>query len=221
MLLNALLLLSAAAAQQDPPPVPPGSGSSGPPAGSELLEGWETSLDDIPPASDCENIGQPMIQPLNPPHREQGVAILSDVAFLLIPDEEAARLLGLPPAGEKPLATAIFRAFLDEMRQRKHRALVERSDSWSVADQRELETLNARFETGDHSRYRPYLVRAVGKFGDGHGGPPHMGGDLCGGDLHIGSLTFSYTIPPSVPVPAVVFLPRAPQRVIATVMVAH
>ena len=162
-----------------------------------------------------------MIQPLNPPQRDEAVAILSNVPIRPITDAEAARLLGLPEPRGETLATAVFRAFLDEMRQRKHRAEVERRDSWSVADQQELERLTALFETGVQSGYRAFLVRAVSKFGDGHGGPPFMAGDLCGGDLHLQTLVFSYTIPPSVRVPAVVFLPRAPQRVIASVMVAR
>lgn len=47
-----------------------------------------------------------------------------------------------------------------------------------------------------------------------------MFGDLCGGILRLMTLTFSYTIPPSVPVPTIVFLPRPPERVVATVEVA-
>ncbi|HEX8643737.1 MAG TPA: hypothetical protein VF702_07460 [Allosphingosinicella sp.] len=98
--------------------------------------------------------------------------------------------------------------------------MVERLGSWSVADQQELERLTARFADGEHRRYRPHLVRAVSKFGDGHGGAPTMFGDLCGGILRLMTLTFSYTIPPSVPVPTIVFLPRPPERVVATVEVA-
>ena len=47
-----------------------------------------------------------------------------------------------------------------------------------------------------------------------------MFGSLCGVELHLNTLTFSYTIPPTERVPAVVFLERAPARVVASVMVA-
>lgn len=184
-----------------------------------MLQGWETFIEDAPnPTMDCADIGQPMIVPTNPPQRERAVEMLSRVVFRRLSEAAAARLIGVERRRGEHLATTMFERYLEEMRQRKHRAEVERRDSWSVADQRELERLTARFEAGDHRRYRPYLVRAVSKFGDG--GAPTMFGDLCGGVLRLTTLTFSYTIPPSVPVPAIVFLPRPPARVVATVTVA-
>lgn len=161
-----------------------------------------------------------MIRPLNPPHREEGVAMLSEATSRELTDAEAARLLGIERREGQPLAVTVFERFLEEMRQRKHRAEVERRDSWSLADQQEFERLSTRLATGDQLAYRPYIVRAVSKFGDGHGGAPTMYGDLCGDDLHLVALVFSYTIPPSVAVPTIVFLPRPPIRVVATVQVA-
>ena len=162
-----------------------------------------------------------MIVPTNPPQRELAVEMLSSVAFRELSESEAASLIAVERRPGQRLATTVFGEYLSEMGQRKHRAEVERRDSWSVADQRDLERLTARFESGDHRRYRPYLVRAVSKFGDGHGGSPTIFGDLCGGVLRLLTLTFSYTIPPSVRVPTVVFLPRPPDRVVATVTVAR
>ncbi len=219
MLNEVFLALAALGSQPQQVPVPPGHRPFGPPSRAEVLEGWETFIDDVPRGSNCADIGQPMVQPLNPPQREEAVAMLSDVAFRSISDAEAARLLDVTPPDGEPLAGVVFRAFLYERHQRKHRAEVERRDSWSVADQRELERLTARFEAGDHRSYTPFLVRAVSKFGDGHGGAPLMLGDLCGEDLHLQTLVFSYTIPPSVRLPTIVFLPSAPQRVIASVTV--
>jgi hypothetical protein len=216
-----LLMLPILAAAQAPETirVPEGHRRFGPPLRSEVIQGWETFIGDAQnPGPTCADISQPMVQPTNPPQREAAVAMLSRVAVRRLSDRDAARLLGVQLRRGQPLATTVFERYLGEMRQRKHRAEVERRDSWSLADQRELETLTARFETGDHRRYRPYLVRAVSKFGDG--GAPVMFGGLCGDILHLMTVTFSYTIPPSVRVPALVFLSRPPERVVATVTVA-
>jgi hypothetical protein len=219
MLLTAGLPGLAAAQTPDTVPLPEGHRRFGPPLRSEVIQGWETFIGDAPnAASSCVELSLPMVRPTNPPQREAAVAMLSHAVFRRLSDGEAARLLGVQRRRGQPLATTVFEQDLGEMRQRKHRAEVERRDSWSVADQDELERLTARFETGDHRRYRPYLVRAVSKFGD-HS-TPTMFGSLCGGVLHLMTLTFSYTIPPSVRVPTVVFLLRPPERVVATVTVA-
>lgn len=215
----AVLLPNPLAAQTpESVPLPPGHRRFGPPLRSEILEGWETFIEDAPNAStNCADIGQPMILPTNPPQRERAVEMLSRAVVKRLGETAAARLIGVDRQRGERLAVTVFERYLDAMRQRKHRAEVERRDSWSVADQQELDRLTARLEAGDHRRYRPYLVRAVSKFGDG--GPPMMFGDLCGSILRLMTITFSYTIPPSVPVPAVVFLPRRPERVVATVEV--
>jgi hypothetical protein len=81
---------------------------------------------------------------------------------------------------------------------------------WGPLREKELASLTAEHERGDHRTCRPYLVRGVAKFGDGHGGPPYMMGALCGGDLFLVTHVFSYAVPPSVRMPAIVFLPRPP-----------
>lgn len=89
-----------------------------------------------------------------------------------------------------------------------------------IGDAHRATRFTADYERGDHRNYRPYLVRGVAKFGDGHGGPPHMIAALCGDDLFLVTHVFSYTVPPSERVPAVVFLPRLPKRIWAWVEVA-
>jgi hypothetical protein len=219
----AVLTLAVAASLQlaDPHPLPPGHRPFGPPLREDVLQGWETFIGDANPPADakCASIGEPMVVALNPPERDEAVRMLRSAASIRLNARTAARLLRRQPSA-RSLAVEVFENYLSQMRQRKHRAVVERRDSWSVADQNELDRLEARLATGDPSRYRPYLVRAVAKFGDGHDGAPFMSGDLCGDTLYLQTLTFSYSIPPSVRVPAVVFLPRAPRRVVSSVMVA-
>ena len=212
------IALLAAAQTPDTVPVPPGHRRFGPPLRSEIIPGWETFIGDVPRSATCVSIDLPMVRPLNPPQRAVGVAMLSSASFRRISDREAARLIGIAHRRGQPLAVTVFEGDLDEMRQRRHRAMVERRDSWSVADQRDFDALTARLATGEPRRYRPYLVRGVSKFGDG--GAPMMFGQMCGDELQLLTLTFSYTIPPSERVPAVVFMLRPPQRVIASVQVA-
>lgn len=198
----AVLLLPAPSTAQTPEsvPLPEGHRRFGPPLRSDVLEGWETFVGDAPnPTIDCADIGQPMIVPINPPHRERAIEMLSNVVVRRLSETTAARFVAVKRQRGESLATTVFKRYLEDMRRRKHRAEVDRRDSWSVADQQELERLTARLATGDHRRYRPYLVRAVSKFGDG--GAPMMFGDLCGAVLRLMTLTFSYTIPPSVPLP--------------------
>ena len=218
----ALLPLLAAVQPPDNVPLPPGHRPLGPPLRSEVIPGWETFLGDVQmDRRDCAEIEQWRIQPLNPPQRQIGVTRLANVPFLRVSEPEAARLIGATYRRGRPLAVTILEGQVAEMRARKRRAMVEHRDSWSVADQQELDRIIAHLGTPALRRLRPWLVRAVAKFGDGHGGAPSMFGSFCGGaELHLNTLTFSYTIPPSERVPAIVFLERPPARVVASVMVA-
>jgi hypothetical protein len=200
-------------------PVPPGHRPFGPALRSEVIPGWEIFAADLPPLTGCTEINE-MVYALNPPHRDEAIRMLERTPFRRISDRRAAQFLGMTVRGREALATTVFQRLIDALRERKRRQLEEQQGSWSVADQRQLDQLTASFAAGAHRGYRPYLVRGVSKFGDGHGGRPTMFGSLCGRTLRLHTLTFSYTIPPTVRVPAVVFLPAAPERVLATVQVA-
>lgn len=182
-----------------------------------------------PRMPDCDALSEPRVWALNPPEREEAVRRLEKDIALPLSEAEAARLLrrGLEP--RKPLATALLEERLDRLRsvrdciilRRRDRCLTENEGlGFGPLDEEKLAKLTADYKRGDHRNYRPYLVRAVAKFGDGHGGPPYMFGALCGGDLFLVTGVFSYTVPPSVRVPAVVFLPRPPERIWSSVYVA-
>ena len=72
----------------------------------------------------------------------------------------------------------------------------------------------------DLSAHRPYLVRAAARLQDEYPGLPAYFAAVCGRDLHVVSLVFSYTIPPSARAPAVLYLTARPQRVHAWAEVA-
>jgi hypothetical protein len=223
-------LVAMAMAIAQPPPTP-GQQPSSPPAPSsqELIEGWEVSRVTAPPSRDCDGLSEPMVWALNSPEREATVRRLENDVALPLDEAEAARLLRRGLEHGKPLATALLEERLDRLRSVRDCIILRQSDrcrpenkglGWGPLDEQQLARLLADHERGDHRSYRPYLVRGVAKFGDGHGGPPHMIAALCGGDLFLVANVFSYTVPPSVRVPAVVFLPRPPKRIWAWVEVA-
>ena len=182
-----------------------------------------------PAARDCEGSREALVRALNPPEREEAVRLLENDIFLPLSEAEAARWLRRELEHGKPLATALLEERLDQLRSVRDCIILRQSDrcrpenrglGWGPTAEKELGRLVADYERGDHRTDRPYLVRGVAKFGDGHGGPPVMIGGLCGGDLMLTTFVFSFTVPPSERVPAIVFLPRPPERIWASVYLA-
>ncbi len=177
-----------------------------------LNDEWETPRSSLPSAEDCGQIETVLIHPVSPSLRDQGIALLSDVSLVELSDEDAARLIDVPNHTHVPLATALVAAELDELRARRHRAVVERKDSWTGGDEVDLAALSSRYDAGDYQSFRPYLVRAVAK-NEGTGG---FYASLCKSDLRIEHGSLGHSIPPSTRVPLVVFLRQPPQRVFVT-----
>jgi hypothetical protein len=223
-----LVAMAMAIAQPLPAPGQQPSSASAPPS-QGLIEGGEVSREAGPQTRDCEGLGETMVRALNPPEREEAVRRLEKDIVLPLSEAEAARLLRRGLEHGKPLATALLEERLDQLRSVRDCIILRQSDrcrpeneglGWGPLHEEKLAKLTADHERGDHRNYRPYLVRGVAKFGDGHGGPPYMFGALCGGDLFLVTGVFSYSLPPSVRVPAVVFLPRPPERIWSWVDVA-
>lgn len=182
-----------------------------------------------PRTRDCDSLSEPRVWALNPPEREEAVRRLEKDIALPLSEAEAARLLRRALEPGKPLATALLEERIDQLRSVRDCIILRQRDrcrgeneglGFGPLDEKKLAELTADHQRGDHRHYRAYLVRGVAKFGDGHGGPPYMFGALCGGDLFLVTGVFSYTVPPSVRVPAVVFLPRPPERIWSSVLVA-
>lgn len=212
-----------AAAQPLPAPAqqpcsPPSQAARG------FIEGWEVSPNTRPPNGDCEG-GGVTVRALNPPQREEAVQLLERDIALPLTEAEAARLLGRKLEHGKPLATTLLEERINQLRSVHDCIILRQSDrckpenegiGWGPTSEDELARFEADYERGDHRIVRPYLVRGVAKFGD-HGGPPVMVGGMCGGDLMLTTFMYSYTDPPSVRMPAVVFLPRPPERIWASI----
>jgi hypothetical protein len=204
----ALVLLAGCGAS-----ISPDSDANNPP----LADAWEVPSPTVADDADCTLVEPPLIGAVHTSLRAQSTAALADVPVVELTEGEAARLIAAPRQNDAPLAPILLANFLDEMRERKHRAEVESRDSWSVADENELVALSARYAAGGHRSYRPYLVRAVAK----HEGTGGFYAKMCGRDLHVSHGSLGRTIPPSTRVPLVIYLNRQPDRVFATWSIAE
>ena len=220
--------MAMAIAQPLPAPGQQPPSPSAPPS-RELIGGWEVSPGSGPRTRDCDSLSEPRVWALNPPEREEAVRRLENDIALPLSEAEAARLLRRGLERAKPLATALLEERIDRLRSVRDCIILHQRDrcrpeneglGFGPLNEKKLAQLTADYKRGDHRNHRPYLVRGVAKFGDGHGGPPYMFGALCGGDLFLVTGVFSYTVPPTVRVPAIVFLPRPPERIWAWVEVA-
>lgn len=172
---------------------------------------WEASVGEIAAACD-EIVLDPMVQPVAALHREEAVAMLATSSSRGLSEKEAARLIEVPYQDGQSLATALAARFADALRQRKHRAEVERRDSWSLADQNTLQAIEAAFANDAGQDYRPYLIRAVSK-GDRE---PVLVADYCNRELRVVVVT-PVSSARTTRWPTIVFLPHAPQKALAYV----
>lgn len=195
-----------------------GAGCSAPSQSSNAAEvqasidEWETP--NLFPAAieGCDQIPTPLVQALKDSARDQSIAILADVSAVQLTDEDAARLIDVSLDTNTSLASTLVATDLDELRARRHRAVVERRDSWTGADEVELASLSESYTAGDYQDYRPYLVRAVAK-NEATGG---FYASVCEGDLYVEHGSLGRSVPPSTRVPLVVFLRQPPSRVFVT-----
>jgi hypothetical protein len=182
-----------------------------------VADSWEVPATSFASAEGCYLIEPPLVRAVNAVLRSESTATLAAAPIVKLTDEEAARLIGAEPLEDSALAASLMQSYLDEMRSRKHRAEVERRDSWSVADETEFDALSARYAAGSYRAYRPYLVRAVAK----HEGTGAFYAELCGRDLRVVHGSLGRSTPPSTKVPLVIFLNEQPDRVLATWSIAE
>jgi hypothetical protein len=166
--------------------------------------------------SQCDPIARPLIRPVVTELRHEGSGRLASISVADLSDAEAARFIGAHLGNRAHLASTLMEDFLRVMRARKSRAEVERQGSWSLADEQELTSMTARVAAGIPATYKAYLVKA----GTGANNQPVLFGALCGTELHISAGLLGEPAPTTI-WPAVVFLPRRPTSVVATVQYAR
>lgn len=162
--------------------------------------------------SQCDELERPLVRPVIPTLREESLGRLANQSVLELTEVEAARLIGAHVSKTATLASSLMQEFLEELRSRKNRAEIEHRDSWSLADEEDLTRLTGSVAAGVLDNHKVYLVKAA----TGGSNEPVLFGELCGTKLDVSALLLGNPAPSTV-WPAVVFLPRRPTSVVATV----
>ena len=144
--------------------------------------------------------------------RRVAVRLTAPVSAIELSDENAARLIDAPWEENISLASALVANELDELRARKHRAEVERRDSWNGNNEAALNAQSLKYAAGSYEDYKPYLLRAIAK----NEGTGAFYAFICSSGLYIEHGSLGHSIPPSTKVPLVVFLRQQPHRVFVT-----
>lgn len=165
-----------------------------------------------PDRSQCDELERPLVRPVNPTLRKESVSRLANQSVVDLTEMEAARLIGVHVSKTATLASSLMEEFLEELHSRKYRAEIEHRDSWSLADEEELTRLTGSVAAGILDTYKVYLVKAA----TGGDNEPVLFGELCGTKLYVSAGLLGNPAPSTV-WPTVVFLPRRPTSVVASV----
>lgn len=183
---------------------------------------WEATPSSAnPPNWDACLIDEPLVQPIQFKARKSAIRALTNTQFKPLSDIEAAALLGVSSKSQRPLAVALFEDHLAKLRQRRHRALIDHRDSWSVQDHADLARLNTRQKIREAARARPYLVGAVSKGGNAPATTTATSACVYRGTLYVQTGALSHIDPPTIRWPVIIFLAKPPLRVIASASVAE
>lgn len=174
------------------------------------LVGWETPSEEIPLRDEsCVAINAALIEEVPGSHRSIAIWRLREESLVSLSDDLAARLLDVPVGENSSLAASLLQRHISQLRERKRLQLEERIGGWSLADDDDLNSSETQLTEVDSRPPRPFLIRAVSKF-DQTGG---LYAYSCDNSLHIHHSSLGSFVPPSRPLPAVVFLPSPPDRV--------
>jgi hypothetical protein len=180
------------------------------PFGSDItlnqnIPGWVNAPDaSFEHCSDSEKryeILAPLAQPVRPQDREETIRRLEHVWILPLTERDVLRYTGTTA---KDILAKGRLAGSSHVADDEHAAKVG-SDKWPPDDPKS---------------YKPYLVRSAARRT-----PVHTGHDidagLCGDELIVETLLFYNAIPPASKWPAIVFLPRRPNRLISIAQIAY
>ena len=180
-------------------------------------DGWETPARRPTNIEACDITADPLVHPVVRKMREQSIWRLAETSFVELDDAEAANLIRADHGDSFASASSLMNAYLGDLSEQKHNAVVERRGSWSGATEAEYSALSQRNAAGEFDRYRPFLVRAVAR----HENTGHFYASRCGPDLFIEHGSLGRSVPPSIKTPLVVFLPEPPRQVYVTWSIAE
>jgi hypothetical protein len=177
-------------------------------AESSVAKSWESDgAKQKPTSSPCTPVEPALILPTIASHRSDAIDQLEHSPIIEIDERSAARMV--EPSGAKEVsdsASSVIGKAIAALEERKRRELVNHEGSWSLADQRRLNELEALKKNGTLSSLRPFLVRAIAK----NEFTGVFQASICGKTLSITQSSLGKTTPASIPLPVVVFLNSAP-----------
>jgi len=179
---------------------------------------WETDINPYlknPPCTFTSEVDESFVKPVVAAARAEATARLEQISAVELADSEAARFAGLPTTGQQAgtFATIIAADAVASAEEEKRKALAAHVGSWSENDAERLNELKELLSSGNISKLKPFLVRAVAK---DHAIVRYESGFsvlVCGGSLVV--MYFSQRDPPFAAQrqPLVLLLEKKPDKV--------
>lgn len=143
----------------------------------------------------------PLIRPVRPQDLKETISRLEHVSILPLTDRDVLRYTGT--TAKDILAKGRL------------------AGSSHMADSRDAAKVGSdKWPPDDPQSYKPYLVRSAARRTPVHKGHEISAG-LCRDELIVETMLFYNSIPPASKWPAIVFLPRKPNRLISIAQVAY
>jgi len=180
---------------------------------ADRADSWEGDPAHRPDDSTCSTVERALVVPVASSARGDAIARLETLPVIALDGAAAAKLLDPQEAAvrENASASELIRLAIARLGEQKRRQLDQHIGGWSLADQKRLDELKKLGSSSEISALQPFLVRAVAK-NELTGG---FVARLCSDALHITHWSLGNSTPPSIRLPVVVFLERAPRGVYA------
>lgn len=183
--------------------------------GDELMPGadaWEKVMSANVDRRTCFEVSRELIVQVIPEMRQEALVLLELEPSIPLDVQSASRLIG----PQKATISELIDALLWQLENKRIRFVREKKGNWTGFDEGRVDELQAMKR--NHQDLFPYLVRSVAK-NESTGG---FGARVCAQDtLLVTHFSLGHFVPPSVRVPLVIFLSRAPKAVYAVTGMAR
>lgn len=178
---------------------------------SSETDSWEGGAATRPDQKMCFPIDPSLVAPVIALERASAIIQLQSSSIIEIDNQQAGRLMGFRGSNGSSggRASDLIGAEIGKLEEQKRLQLEEHKGGWSLASQDRLSELRYFLNATDTSKLRPFLSRAIAK--NEHTGA--FSASLCGPILWITHASLGESLTPSIRLPVVVFLDRAPTTV--------
>ena len=170
-------------------------------------DAWERDGPGRMDTGTCGEVLRELILPVVATHRADAIHVLAHRGVVPLESWMAAGLVapaGVAAGGDiSPLRGV--RAAITQLENRRRMS----QGSWSEADRLHLDALQNLARGADIKSFKPYLIRAITK----NERAGIFSAQLCGDRLWVRHHSLGRSVPPSIRLPLVVFLPREPREV--------